>query len=144
MPVLGGIQETVHEALDLGTEPFHHARSECLVHEATEPCMVRRIAIQHGEATRWAGDAEARGDVGPDGLLAEPWIPERRHHVVVPGQDPEAEGTLMDGILGLEPVVGRIGIVDEVRIHRIEPHLGHLKSPWGRSVAYLERYHGTA
>src|SRR5262249_14212809 len=56
----------------------------------------------------------------------------------------EAEGTLMDGILGLEPVVGRIGIVDEVRIHRIEPHLGHLKSPWGRSVAYLERYHGTA
>src|SRR5438445_9090704 len=31
----------------------------------------------------------------------------------------------MDGVLGAQAVIGRIGIGDELRIHRLEVHVGH-------------------
>ena len=59
--------------------------------------MVGRVAVQHGEPEAGRRLAEA----------------------------PEAQGAMVHGILGAQPMVGRIGIRHEFGIHGVELHLGH-------------------
>ena len=86
--------------------------------------MVRRVAVQHRDPhPRRHLHAEARGHDAGDRLLREARVAKHRDHVLVAGKDPEAERTVMDGILGAQAVVGRIGIHYELGIHRIEVHV---------------------
>ncbi len=71
VPALDAREEAVHDALDVRAQPLHHARGERLAHEAAEPRMVRRVAIQHRKAAGRGWRAKARGDEGRERFLAE-------------------------------------------------------------------------
>src|SRR5262249_10582766 len=58
-------------------------------------------------------------------------IAQRRHDVLVAREDPEAERAVVDGVLGAQPAIHRIGIGNELRIDRVEMKLAHRWPPRG-------------
>src|SRR5882724_166194 len=118
---LGARDEIVDDLPNAGPQPLDDTRRERLADEAPEPRVVRRIAIQHREPDS-AGHlgAEAGGDERGQRLLDEAWITQHRRHVLVAGEHPEAEWTVVNGVFGAKAVVGRIRIRQELRVHRIE------------------------
>jgi hypothetical protein len=114
-------EEAVHDVLDVRPQPLHHPRRERLVHERAQARVVRRIAVEHGQrALRRDRHAQLRRDDLLDGFLGGAAVAQDRHHVLVPGQHPEAQGTQVNRVLAAETVVRRVGISDEDGIHGIE------------------------
>ena len=124
--VLDAVEQAVDDLLDVGAQDVHHARGEGLADEAAQARVVGGIAIEHRQARPRHGKAEARGHEGGDGLLGEARIAERRDDVLVAGEDPEAERALVNGVLGAQAAVGRIGIRDERGVHGIEAQVIHV------------------
>ncbi len=122
------VEQAVDDLLDPWPQSLDHARRERLADEPAQPRVIRRIAVEHRQAHRGHGGAEARGHEGRDRFLGQARVAQRRHHVVVPRQHPEAERTVMDGILGAQAVVRRVGIRHERRIHRVELDVGHQRT----------------
>ena len=119
-------EQAVDDLLDVRPESLDHARGERLADEAPQPRVVRGVAIQHRQPDAGRdGHAEARRHERGDRLLGETRVAQYRHDVLVPGEHPEPEGTVVDGILGAQAMVGGIGISDELRIHRIEGQGAH-------------------
>ena len=132
---LGAIEEAIDDLLDARTQSFHHPGRERLADETAEPGMVRRIAIEHRQSHGGHRRAEPSGDELGDRLLGQAGIAERRHDVLVPRQHPEPERIVMHGIVGAQPMVGRIRIRDELGIHGIEVHVAHVSAPADRGAA---------
>src|SRR5262249_5950837 len=88
-----------------------------------------RIAVEHRQAAGGRGRTRARGDERGDRLLGEAGVAPRGYHLVGPGPHPQTQGGV--GGRGLRPQQGvrRGGILDEVRIHRIELDVAHRWSP---------------
>src|SRR5437660_268133 len=118
---LGARDELVDDLLDARSKPLDDARGERLADETPQPRVVRRVAIQHRVPhPAWHFGAEAGGDERGERFLDKARIAQHRRHVLVAGEHPEAERTLMDGVFGAQAVVGRIRIRQELRVHRIE------------------------
>src|SRR6266849_5735020 len=70
--------------------------------------------------TRLHSRTEADRHERHERLLDEARIAKHRHHVLVPGEHPEVEGTVMDRILRTQAAVCRIRIRQELGVHRGE------------------------
>ena len=70
----GLVEQAVDDLLDVRAELLDDAGRESLADQAPEAGMVRRIAVEHGQAEAGRRLAEARGHEGGDGLLDEPWV----------------------------------------------------------------------
>ena len=122
---LHGVEETVDDLLDPGTQHLYDARGERLVDEAAQARVVGRVAHEHRQTHRRRGSTVAGGYEGLDAFLAQARIAQHAHHVFVAGEDPEPERAAMHRIVGAQAMVGGIRIRHELGIHRVELHLGH-------------------
>jgi hypothetical protein len=119
--VLHRRQEVIDDLLDMRPEHLNHARSERLAHQAAQPGVIGRIAIQHRHPESWRNRRpESCRHEGREGLLGQTRVPQHRHHVLVPGQDPEAQRAVVNRFLAAQAVVHRVRIREELRVHRVE------------------------
>ena len=119
-------QEAIDDLLDVRPEHLHHARGEGLAHETAQPGVIGRIAVQHRQPESGRnGRPEAGRHKGRQRLLGQARITQDRDHVFVAGQDPEAQRAVVHRVLGAQAVVHRVGIRQELRIHRVELHRAH-------------------
>ena len=133
----GGLRardQAVDDLLDARAQPSTTRGRERLADQAPEPRVIRRIAIQHREPDAARHSAPKRAATSAaSGSLMKRASRSTADHVFVPGEHPEAERAVVDGILGAQAVVGRIRVRQELRIHRIEAL--HVARP--RSVAHF-------
>jgi hypothetical protein len=128
--VLGLGEQAVHDVLDVRPELLNDARRERSVDEASQARVIGRIAIEHRETSRRRWGPRARGDERGNRLLDETRIAQRRDDGVVARQDPEAEGVVVHRFFRAQEMVGRVGILDERWIHRVEFDVAYCASPW--------------
>ena len=127
------VGQTVHDALDAGTQPLHHPRRERLRHEPAHPSVVRRLHVEDPAADEVPERPVPIGFVRAAHLsrggqvmvrTAEPPIAKQRVHVLVSGDEPVVGGFVVKdrsplAELGVDGVGGR----DEGRVRRIKPEL---------------------
>jgi len=99
--ILDSVQEPVRDRLDVPTHLLYDPWRKRLVHERPEAGVIGRIPPQHGarELASRVLRAIAGLEQGGKAVTTEARITQAHHDVVITREDPEAHGTLMDGVL---------------------------------------------
>ncbi len=116
----------VDQRLDARPHVGDAAGGEGLGHQSAQARMVGRVEHQHGAAEAGDGGLLHAGQIavaafeGAHEILAEPLVAQRKSHVVVARDQPQALRRLEDRRRFAKPAIEWIGIGDEGRVERIE------------------------
>jgi len=107
--------------------PLDHAGRERLVHERAQAGVIRGISHEHRArkiAFRGLWPIDSFDQWGK-AIAAITRIAQARDDIVIAREDPEAQGTLVDGIFLAQRLVERVRIRVEFGQARIENRLNH-------------------
>src|SRR6185437_2935350 len=139
------VDPLMRQSFDAGGEPFDPPRDECAIDEIAQPRVLGWLELQHGMSFERVERFEMRPGLTPAGFdrAAEAAVAQKRRNVGEAREAPEAVVLPEERRRGgADCGVGRIGIVEEFGVARVEAHAalcnvdsqGHFRCPNRRNV----------
>ena len=113
-----GVEQLVHHLLDPPAQGLDRARREGAAHERAQPGVVGWVLHEHGVSE--PRPPEASGDHLLEPAAAEARVAQDERDVLVARQHPHAHRGLVHGVLGPQPVIERIRVLDDLGEEGVE------------------------